>query len=103
MLELRLAGFDDELAQASHDRDGRLGVSMPYPDTAFVLERLKVCGVRTGIVSDIHVQLAPHFHHYGLGQLVGSYTLSFEHRVQSRIRSSSKLRWSNSASPRRKR
>ncbi len=82
LLELRLAGFDDQLAQACHDRDGHLGASMPYPDTTAVLKRLKVCGMRIGIVSDIHYQLAPHFDHYDLGQFVDSYTLSFEHGVQ---------------------
>jgi HAD superfamily hydrolase (TIGR01549 family) len=38
--------------------------------------------VRIGIISDIHYHLAPHFDHYGLGQFVDSYTLSFEHGVQ---------------------
>jgi putative hydrolase of the HAD superfamily len=55
---------------------------MPYPDTASVLGRLKACGVRIGIVSDIHYHLAPHFQHYGLAEFVDSYTLSFEHGVQ---------------------
>jgi putative hydrolase of the HAD superfamily len=82
LLERRLAGFDDQLAQACHDRDGHLGASMPYPDTAAVLKRLKVCGMRIGIVSDIHYHLAPHFDHYGLRQFVDSYTLSSEHGVQ---------------------
>jgi FMN phosphatase YigB (HAD superfamily) len=82
VLELGLAGFDDELALACHDRDGHLGTSMPYPDTAGVLKSLKACGMRIGIVSDIHYHLAPHFHYYGLDELVDSYTLSFEHAVQ---------------------
>jgi HAD superfamily hydrolase (TIGR01549 family) len=55
---------------------------MPHPDTAAVLKRLKVCGMRIGVVSDIHYQLAAHFDHYRLGQFVDSYTLSFEHRGQ---------------------
>ena len=82
LLELRLADFDDELAVACHDRDGHLGTSMPYLDTAVVLKSLKVCGMQIGIVSDIHYHLAPHFDHFGLGQFVDSYTLSFEHGVQ---------------------
>ncbi len=82
VLELGLAGFDDALARACHDRDGHLGASMPYPDTAAVLKRLKACGMRIGIVSDIHYHLAPHFHHYDLDEFVDSYTLSFEHEVQ---------------------
>jgi HAD superfamily hydrolase (TIGR01549 family) len=82
VLELGLAGFDDELALACHDRDGYLGASMPYPDTAGVLKGLKACGMRIGIVSDIDYHLAPHFHRYGLGEFVDSYSLSFEHGVQ---------------------
>jgi FMN phosphatase YigB (HAD superfamily) len=38
--------------------------------------------MRIGVVSDIHYHLAPHFHYYGLEELVDSYTLSFEHGVQ---------------------
>jgi FMN phosphatase YigB (HAD superfamily) len=82
VLELGHAGFDHDLAEACHDSDGHLGASIPYPDTAAVLKSLKACGMRIGIVSDIHYQLAPHFHHYGLEEFVDSYTLSFEHGVQ---------------------
>jgi putative hydrolase of the HAD superfamily len=82
LLELRLAGFDDALAQAICDRDGDLGATVPYSDTPAVLERLKAFGLRIGIVSDIHYPLRPHFDHYWLGTFVDSYTLSFEHGVQ---------------------
>jgi FMN phosphatase YigB (HAD superfamily) len=82
MLELQLAGFDRELARASHDRDGDLAASRPYPDTENALRQLRACGVRIGILSDIHYSLAPQFEHAGLAQLVDTYTLSFEHDIQ---------------------
>ncbi len=82
LLELRLAGFDDALAEAICDRDGDLSATVPYPDAHAVLERLKTRGVRIGIVNDIHYPLRPHFEHYGLAPFVDSYILSFEHGVQ---------------------
>jgi HAD superfamily hydrolase (TIGR01509 family) len=82
LLELGLAGFDHDLALACHDRDGNPNASLPYPDTAEVLQRLKACGVRIGVISDIHYHLAPLFNYYCLGQFVDSYTLSFEHGIQ---------------------
>jgi FMN phosphatase YigB (HAD superfamily) len=82
LLELRVAGFDDALAHAICDRDGDLSATVPYADAPAVLERLKACGLRVGIVSDIHYPLRAHFDHYGLGTFVDSYTLSFEHGVQ---------------------
>ena len=82
LLELGVAGFDLELALACHDRDGNPSASLPYPDAAQVLQRLKACGVRIGVISDIHYHLAPLFEYYGLGQFIDSYTLSFEHGIQ---------------------
>jgi HAD superfamily hydrolase (TIGR01509 family) len=82
LLELGLAGFDDDLALACHDRDGHPNASMPYPDAADVLQTLKAGGVRVGVISDIHYDLAPLFEYYGLGQFIDSYTLSFEHGIQ---------------------
>jgi FMN phosphatase YigB (HAD superfamily) len=84
LLELGLAGFypDHDLTLACNDRDGDLSASMPYPDTAEVLHRLKARGVRIGVVSDIHYHLAPVFEYYGLGQFIDSYTPSFEHGIQ---------------------
>lgn len=82
LLELGVAGFDHDLALACHDRDGNPNASMPYPDAAEVLQRLKACGMRIGVISDIHYHLAPLFEHYDLGQFIDSYTLSFEHAIQ---------------------
>lgn len=82
LLELGLAGFDHDLALACHDRDGNPSASMPYPDTANVLKTLKAGGVRIGVISDIHYHLPPLFEHHGLGRVIDSYTLSFEHGIQ---------------------
>ena len=82
LLELRLAGFDDELALAICERDGNVDATMPYTDTPAVLRDLKALGVRVGVISDIHYDLRSHFVYYGLDHLVDSYTLSFEHGVQ---------------------
>jgi len=82
LLELRLAGFDDELALAICDRDGDVAATMPYPDTPGVLRDLKALGMRIGVISDIHYDLRRYFGHYGLDHLVDSYTLSFKHGVQ---------------------
>jgi FMN phosphatase YigB (HAD superfamily) len=82
LLELGLAGFDQQLALACHDRDGNPSASMPYPDTAEVLRTLKACGLRIGVISDIHYRLAPVFEYHSLAQFIDGYTLSFEHGIQ---------------------
>ena len=82
LLELRLAGYDDDLALAIWQRDGTPGVSLPYTDVPAVLAELKAHGMRIGVVSDIHYDLRPLFKRYDLAHLVDAYTLSFEHGVQ---------------------
>jgi HAD superfamily hydrolase (TIGR01549 family) len=82
LLQLRIAGFDDELAHAVWRRDGTVEASMPFPDTPSALRALKADGVRVGVVSDIHYDLRPTFDHYGLLEYVDAFTLSFEHGCQ---------------------
>lgn len=82
LLEFRLAGYDDDLALAIWQRDGSPGVSLPYTDVPEVLAELKTCGMRIGVVSDIHYDLRPLFVRSGIAHLVDAYTLSFEHGVQ---------------------
>jgi phosphoglycolate phosphatase-like HAD superfamily hydrolase len=72
LLQLRLAGFDPELALAVWQRDGNPLASFPYPDTAPVLRTLKALGVQVGIISDIHYDLRPMFEHHGLANLVAA-------------------------------
>ena len=66
LLELHLAGFDDELALAIWSRDGVPGASVPYPDMPGVLNILKSHGMRIGIISDIHYDLRAglRWHHH---------------------------------------
>jgi FMN phosphatase YigB (HAD superfamily) len=82
LLELGLAGFDDELALAVWSRDGDLTASVPYPDAPGVLRTLQARGVPVGVISDIHYDLRPHFVHHGLADFVDTFTLSFEHGCQ---------------------
>jgi len=82
LLQLRLAGFDDELALAVWQRDGDVAASQPYSDTPAILCALKARGVGVGIVSDIHYDLRPLFEHYGLAESVAAFTLSFRLGVQ---------------------
>ena len=82
LLEWRLSGCDDALALAIWQRDGSPGVSLPYTDVPEILGQLNACGMRIGVVSDIHYDLRPLFERCGLAHLVDAYTLSFEHGVQ---------------------
>lgn len=51
----------------------------PYPDTEWILRELRARGLKTGIVSNIAFDLRPVFAEHGLGDLVDTYALSFEH------------------------
>ena len=82
LLQLRLAGFDPDLALAVWQRDGNPLASFPYPDTGPVLRTLRARGVRVGIISDLHYDLRPMFEHHGLANLVDTFTLSFQHGWQ---------------------
>jgi FMN phosphatase YigB (HAD superfamily) len=94
LLELRLAGCDDDLALAMWQRDGSPGVSLPYTDVPEVMAELKTCGMRTGVVSDIHHDLRPIFERCGLGHLVDAPIRCRSNTVcRNRIRACSRLRW----------
>jgi FMN phosphatase YigB (HAD superfamily) len=82
LLHFRLAGLGEDLAEATWARDGDLGTSLPYPDTAVTLARLQQEGMRIAIVSDIHYPLQRHFAAYGLADFVDQYVLSFEFGCQ---------------------
>jgi HAD superfamily hydrolase (TIGR01509 family) len=53
----------------------------PYPDTPFVLRELRRRGVKTGIVSNVALDIRPLFATHGLDGLVDSFALSFEHGI----------------------
>jgi len=71
LLELRLAGNDDELALAICDRDGDVRGDHAVPRRTACVARVEVARSRNR-----------DHHHYGLDELVASYTLSFEHGIQ---------------------
>jgi FMN phosphatase YigB (HAD superfamily) len=82
LLHFQLAGLAEDLAEAVWARDGELGTSLPYPDTAVTLATLKQAGMRIAIVSDIHYPLQRHFAAYRLADFVDHYVLSFEFGCQ---------------------
>jgi FMN phosphatase YigB (HAD superfamily) len=79
LLELRLAGFGDELALAIWSRDGDVAATHRYPDTPQVLRALRSRGVRIGVISDIHYDVQPHFERHGLAECIDTFTLSCQH------------------------
>lgn len=79
LLHFRTAGLDEALALAIYERDGAFDASFPYSDAPAVLRHLKAKGCRIAILSDIHYDLRPIFHHYGLDGLIDAWALSYEH------------------------
>ena len=82
MLWFQMAGLDDELAAVLYDLDFEAEHHAFLPDVAETLQALHAGGVATGVVSDIHFDLPPEFASAGLGDLIDSFVLSFEHGVQ---------------------
>jgi hypothetical protein len=84
LLELGLARFDHDLALACHDRDGNPNASMPYPDTAEVLQRLKACGSGSSATFIIAWRRISSITAWGSSSTATRYTSSTEYK--SRIR-----------------
>jgi HAD superfamily hydrolase (TIGR01509 family) len=82
MLWFQTAGLDDELAAVLYDLDFEAENHPFFPDVAGTLKALRARGVATGVVSDIHFDVRPEFAAAGLGDLIDSFVLSFEHGVQ---------------------
>ena len=78
----QMAGLDDELAAVLYELDFEAEHHAFLPDVAETLQALHAGGVATGVVSDIHFDLPPEFASAGLGDLIDSFVLSFEHGVQ---------------------
>src|SRR5437588_2704475 len=78
----RTAGLDDELAAVLYDLDFEPENHPFFPDVRDTLRTLRERGIATSVVSDIHFDLRPEFETAGLGDLIDSYVLSFEHGVQ---------------------
>jgi HAD superfamily hydrolase (TIGR01509 family) len=82
MLWFQMAGLDDELAAVLYDLDFEAEHHAFFPDVADTLYALRARGVAAAVVSDIHFDLRPEFASAGLGDLVDTFVLSFEHGVQ---------------------
>jgi HAD superfamily hydrolase (TIGR01509 family) len=78
----RVAGFDDDLAEALYAVESNPAYNPFADDAAHTLRALKAAGVRVGIVSDIHFDLRPVFAEAELADLVDCFVLSFEHGAQ---------------------
>jgi HAD superfamily hydrolase (TIGR01549 family) len=78
----RVAGLDDDLAEALYAVESNPAYNPFADDVADTLKSLQVAGVRVGIVSDIHFDLRPVFAEAGLADLVDCFVLSFEQGVQ---------------------
>lgn len=78
------AGIDAELAQALYAAESEPALNLPAEDVGHLLLALRAAGVRTGVLSDIHVDLRPSFaaHHLPGGSTwadaVDAWALSFE-------------------------
>jgi len=82
MLWFRTAGLDDEFAAVLYALDFEPENHPFFPDVVGALRALHVRGIAISVVSDIHFDLRPEFEAAGLGDVIGSYVLSFEHGLQ---------------------
>jgi HAD superfamily hydrolase (TIGR01509 family) len=82
MLWFRTAGIDDEFASVLYALDFEPESHPFFPDVLDTMRALHARGIATCVVSDIHFDLRPEFEVAGLGDLIGSFVLSFEHGVQ---------------------
>jgi HAD superfamily hydrolase (TIGR01509 family) len=78
----RTAGLDDEFATTLYNLDFEPENHPFFPDIADTLRALRTRGIAISVVSDIHFDLRPEFEAAGLGDLIDSFVLSFEHGVQ---------------------
>lgn len=76
------AGLDAELAEQLYDFDAYAENRPLYPDVLDVLRRLRTCGLRLVVLSDIHLDLRPLLAQHGAADLIDGYALSCEHGVQ---------------------
>lgn len=76
------AGIDKSLADALYTVESDPAYNELATDVVPTLQTLANGGCRVGVVSDIHFDLRPVFDDAGLGGLVDSFTLSFEHGLQ---------------------
>jgi FMN phosphatase YigB (HAD superfamily) len=82
MRMFKLAGLDAELAEALYRLDADPACNPLFPDVPGVLAAIHDLGVTIGLVSDIHFDVRPILAAQGVGQLIDTYVLSFEHGIQ---------------------
>ena len=74
----RLDGEVPGLSRALYERVMDPHSWIPYADTRATLEAVRRRGLKVGVVSNVPADLRPVFTKHGLGDLVDSYTHSFE-------------------------
>ncbi len=74
----RLAGFDDELAEAIERSYSDLATYPAYPESAEVIAALHKRGISIAIVSDFHIDIRPHLDALGVLGCIGGFALSCE-------------------------
>ncbi len=82
MLWFDRGGLDTELAEALYLLDFDPASHPLYPDVPQVLAAIKELGVKIALVSDIHFDLRVDLAEDGVGHLIDTYVLSFEHGIQ---------------------
>jgi FMN phosphatase YigB (HAD superfamily) len=75
-------GLDDELVEALYAVEADPSLNLFAADVEETLLRLRALGLRTAVVSDVHVDIRPAFATAGLAGLVDVFTLSFEQGAQ---------------------
>jgi HAD superfamily hydrolase (TIGR01509 family) len=82
MLWFDRGGLDAELAEALYLLDFDPASHPLYPDVPEVLAAIRALGVKIALVSDIHFDLRVDLAEHGVGHLIDTYVLSFEHGIQ---------------------
>lgn len=76
------SAISSELADALYEIESNPAHNPFAEDVAPTLDALKRAGIKTAVVSDIHVDLRPAFARAGLGGYIDCFVLSFEHGLQ---------------------
>jgi HAD superfamily hydrolase (TIGR01493 family) len=82
MLWFDRGGLDTEFAEALYVLDFDPASHPLYPDVPEVLVAIRELGVKIALVSDIHFDLRTVLAEHGVGHLIDTYVLSFEHGIQ---------------------
>ncbi|CAA9237762.1 MAG: hypothetical protein AVDCRST_MAG57-1447 [uncultured Blastococcus sp.] len=75
-------GLDDDFVEALYAVESDPSLNLFAADVEATLRRLRKLGLRTAVVSDVHVDIRPAFTAAGLADLVDVFSLSFEQGAQ---------------------